>query len=373
MTVIVNKNMYPLKIHELKKVIPADGKPYIIPAEIVHIYEKDLYIIPDSIIEEIEQMKREFSNERKRFKLELNTMRKERDSLKIPFNSLKEKEENLKSKEWIQIHKKKKISNYKFDFLYSFHFNDDLFRKEALERLKYSIISIRKQNVNICVSNTSNVCVYDQIRDLADIRYIFKPLDIDIHNKPKTINYGVKMLVKTPYFFHSDIDLIYPPSFIKEMAKYTLYNESVRVVFHNYNLGSEFFSGKFKDYINHFKKNKDITRSQFGLAPGNGLIHLESFKKVRGLDESFIGYGPEDAELNFRLSFLCRYFQVDDNKVNTYHLYHDRAKYSEQYSKNCLRSSETKSKIINKIGSKRFRERWHLKYLQINDIHWGEL
>jgi hypothetical protein len=132
---------------------------------------------------------------------------------------------------------------------------------------------------------------------------------------------GVENLVSSKYFFTSDIDLVYPPTFIEYMGLFALSDIPVRVIFSNNNLQySDKNISTYKDCKNFYENTKEKFKKFY--APGNGLVHLPTFKKIGGYDVRFIGHGSEDSEFNYRISKLNKYFQIDLEEVNTYHLYH---------------------------------------------------
>jgi len=314
MTIVFNKTKEAVFIQELNQKIPADGRFYKIPPQVANNYVDVLFVVPDLIINNIEAKNKELD----RVNNLVHSLQVERNQLfKRSLRYKKMCFEDPYSELWKRSHKKCTI-----DMLYPFHFNDGVERERALKRLRCSIQSIVNQEVNICVCNTSKRCIENDIKDICNVRYIHKPLDVETYCKPQTINYGVCMLVTTPYFILSDIDLIYPPTFIKSIKKHVDFSRPVRVVFHNYNLGDSLYSNKYKDYVKSYEKNQDVSRTQFGIAPGNGLIHLESFYKIKGFDTRYKGYGLEDADFNFRIKYICDYREVDDDKLNTYHIFH---------------------------------------------------
>lgn len=239
-----------------------------------------------------------------------------------------------------------------------------------MDRLKESINSIKEQNVRICVCCTSKNDIYEHIKNLADITYFHKYLKLDVYCKPKTINLGVKKLVKTPYFIHSDIDLIYPETFISEIIKYTEYYCPVRVIFNNYNIGIEYKGNTYNDYKQFFNKHGDISRSLKGIAPGNGLIHLKSFKQINGYDEYYIGYGFEDADFNIRIGYICKTIELNNENVNTCHLYHkfgDNINHKKYYDDNYNYFKNKRKMLLKKIGLDEinvFNKTEHLKYIK---------
>ena len=368
MAVVINNNSRPILIQETKQQIPCNGKIYVVPDDVADLYRDYLLVVPPPVVLYIEKANKDLEYAYKKLENERTILEEEKKIYEPLFNKInlgKAKNE----KEWRAKVKRKK-SYPKIDLLYSFHFDQD---KKAINRLRKSIESIRKQNVNICVCVTSKECIYDKIKDLANIRYYHKHLKLDVYCKPKTINLGVKKLIKTPYFIHSDIDLIYPPKFIFEIVKYTEYPCPVRVIFNNYNLGAEYEGKKFKDYKKFFGNHGDCDRTSIGIAPGNGLIHLKSFKKINGYDENYVGYGLEDADFNMRTAYICKHIVLNDDNVNTCHLYHDTIfrdqKKRDLYRANHLYYQEKRKELIKKVGNEDvniFDEKKHLGLIKTN-------
>jgi predicted glycosyltransferase involved in capsule biosynthesis len=67
-----------------------------------------------------------------------------------------------------------------------------------------------------------------------------------------------------------------------------------------------------------------MPKAKGGYAHGNGLIHLESFMKIRGYDEEMIGYGPEDDLFNTRISKINNIIYDNSIENATMHLWHPR-------------------------------------------------
>ncbi len=127
----------------------------------------------------------------------------------------------------------------KIDFLYIFNYESSV-AKEALLRFRCSLKSIVGQHVNICVSNNSAVCIFNQISDIVpNVRYIHSPHK-GTFSRALGINYAVRSLVKSEYFIISDIDLVYSRDHIQRLnTKFQLLKrqgEKIRLVTYNYNL-----------------------------------------------------------------------------------------------------------------------------------------
>lgn len=202
------------------------------------------------------------------------------------------------------------------DFVYVFNFNNASNVDRACKRLQCSINSVRRQTEQpsrIIVGNFSpKICIKNKVTGV-DV-YEHKPIE-GIYNKPFMINYTVKKYVQTEYFLFSDIDLVYSENYIQHMSKHTQgVARPVRVIPYNHNVYKE----AYYDSITELRKlNHD---NSGGFAHGNGLIHLDSFKQIRGYDQFYCGYGPEDDDMNKRISFINTL--IYDKNIVSFHIYH---------------------------------------------------
>jgi len=343
MEVVINRSGSELRIPEIQKVIPWDGKKYMLHSEFVRRYRGYLEVVDVKVKEKEELLKQA----EKELKIEINN-----------FNAEKTK---LADRDFLHELVEQHSPNRRCCFLYSFDFKEKEI-DNAIKRLNISIKSIIDQNVDVCICNTSKIDIKKSITNINKIRYLYYPLKQENYCKPKTINIGVRKLVNSEYFFLSDIDLIYPPSFVKNMLSYTLYKEPVRIIFFNYNLGKCIDYKNFKTYKKLLERVKDSQRTTIGIAPGNGLVHLKSFHKIGGFDERYIGYGPEDADFNLRISIINKYVEVNYDKVNTYHLYHPININQEYNNKNI----ELYNKVCSKI--KKYNKKVPLKWTVSGNI-----
>lgn len=238
----------------------------------------------------------------------------------------------------------------KIDFLYIFNFEPSTI-ENAILRFRCSLKSIESQNINICVSNNSSVCIYDKIADIVpNVRYTHTPYKGNF-SRALGINYAVRTLVSSDYFIVSDIDLVYSRDHIQRLLlKFSALRregENIRFVTYNYNLlpvvqfskmrrrlGRLMPFAKFvvnmdeKEmphvYTHEYEVLDQLPKSNGGYAHGNGIIHKDSFIQIRGYDEEMIGYGPEDDLFNTRISKINR--MIYDNLPDTasFHLWHPR-------------------------------------------------
>ena len=335
MPIIINRCGQDLRIPEIQKIIPCDGKQYVVPEVVFQKYRSTFELVPVELQEKIKNQE-EVIKQQKQIIIEL----KKKSSFYDAFKNC-------------QLN----IINKPFDFLYSFHFDQNI--EEAIDRLKISIKSIINQKVNVCICNTSVKCIKKYLNDFPSIKYIHQPEKVKVYCKSKTINIGVKELISSNYFFISDIDLIYPPNFIEYMSVFTLVKFPIRVIFSNHNLDfTSTIPQNYEECKNFFEVNK--TKHKF-FAPGNGLIHLSSFKKIGGFDERFIGHGSEDSEFNYRISKINKYYQFDLEEINTFHLFHKsslhvlkRINLNEQMWRYIIWEGETKHLSLIKAGDIKF-------------------
>lgn len=188
MPIIINRSGRDLQIPEIQKIIPGDGKQYFINDDIFRKYRNYFEYIPVELHKTI--------NDQQIVIDKLNKRNRVIDILKLCNSEQKP-----------------------FDFLYSFDFDKNM--DDSIVRLKSSIKSIISQNVNVCVCNTSVKCIKKHLKEF-NIKYIHIPKVKKIYCKSETINLGVENLVFSKYFFTSDIDLIYPPTFIEYMGLFKI-------------------------------------------------------------------------------------------------------------------------------------------------------
>lgn len=228
-----------------------------------------------------------------------------------------------------------------FDFLYIFNFEPE-HMAGALSRFRHSLESIRRQGVHICVSNNSAQCIESVVREIVpDARYVHKPY-YGPFSRAHAINFGVRSLVHTPYFIVSDVDLVYHPQHIATLAGkleaiIERADRPVRLVTYNYNLSPVYCPGWMdRRVLRRFARTSSpgessdygallqLSNNGGGYAHGNGVIHLESFLRLRGYDENLIGYGPEDDLFNCRIGKVNELVYDPDPQTASIHLWHPR-------------------------------------------------
>jgi len=234
---------------------------------------------------------------------------------------------------------------------------------------------MKKKDVNICICNTS-VSDITEAMEGFNFKYYYSTLQIAPYCKPVTINWGVKHLVRSEYFILSDIDIIYPPTYIEEMKKLIEKNkdkEPIRVITYNRCLSLCEKEITYNDCKYSTDKNNSDGLRGHGFAAGIGLVHLDSFNRIGGFDHQYIGYGPEDADFNFRIEFINKLLEIDDPKVNTYHMYHEyEHDKSKTYSRNVKICVEKKAFIKEVLKGKHFDPLKHMNLIIANPVNYIE-
>lgn len=227
------------------------------------------------------------------------------------------------------------------DILYIFNFESQ-HMESALARFRHSLASVAEQGARICVSNNSEDCILSRINDIVrDLAYVHRPYRGQF-SRAHGINFGVRSLVSSEYFMVSDVDLIYRHDHLaavqrKIQAALLTAKRPLRMVFWNYNLQPRYqpawmnmrIMRRFAATSPHmessdYKALSMLPHNGGGFAHGNGIIHLESFTRLRGYDEEMIGYGPEDDLFNTRIGKVNDVVYDNDDDTASIHLWHPR-------------------------------------------------
>jgi hypothetical protein len=197
--------------------------------------------------------------------------------------------------------------------LYVFNFKSEHIIN-AIKRLNCSLTSMLPQADKIYILNASQENI--DIVDSDKMVYIYKPYH-QYFNKAILINYVVKnYLQEYSYFVHSDIDLIYSQDYLKQLKNY-ITNKPVRVMPRNIAMPMEYYSSNYNDLKVIADKYK---QHPSGESKGNGLFHIFSFMQIRGFDEKFRGYAPEDDDFNLRIAKINHFIYA--REVCHIHLWH---------------------------------------------------
>lgn len=227
------------------------------------------------------------------------------------------------------------------DILYIFNFESQHI-ESALARFRHSLASLAPQGARICVSNNSEDCILSRIDDVVhNLAYVHRPYRGQF-SRAHGINFGVCSLVRSDYFMISDVDLIYSRNHLasvqhKMRTALRIAKRPLRMVFWNYNLQPRYQPAWMNMHIlrrfaaisprmesSDYEALSTLPHNGGGFAHGNGIIHLESFMRLRGYDEEMIGYGPEDDLFNTRISKVNDIIYDQGDDTASIHLWHPR-------------------------------------------------
>lgn len=177
------------------------------------------------------------------------------------------------------------------------------YRNREIKRLQRSIDSLfqqSNQNFKLCVIDYGS----DQ-KSNEEIKSIIQKFDFGTYeylytegqpwSKSKALNYGLRQLVTTPYFFVADVDIIFSPNFVARLHELVLKGNKINTYFKVGFLSKEesAFTKEFKSYNVQFESNKEAT--------GLTMFHTESLKSICGFDEFYHFWGAEDTDAHVRL------------------------------------------------------------------------
>ncbi|MGA2436164.1 MAG: galactosyltransferase-related protein [Bryobacteraceae bacterium] len=231
---------------------------------------------------------------------------------------------------------------------YVFAFSEDKI-PQAIKRFNCSLQSIVNQTDSIYILNASKQDISSDLFYDDKINYIHKPHP-GYFNKSVLINFLIKNYINTNYFIFSDVDLVYDTNYVKKITSY-IKGEPVRVLPRNLTMSFEYYSSKYDELL---KRVNDSLQHPTGESRGNGLFHTESFLSIRGFNENFLGYGPEDLEFNERISKINEY--IFDNTIKHIHLFHPPI--NREYVKQNDDLYNESKKLIEKNNIIRNNENW---------------
>jgi hypothetical protein len=270
------------------------------------------------------------------------------------------------------------------DILYIFNFEPQ-YLEGALTRFRHSLASVAEQGARICVSNNSEYCIRSRIDDIVhDLAYVHQPYRGQF-SRAHGINFGVRSLVRSEYFMISDVDLVYRRDHlaaVKRKIRVSLYTAErpLRMVFWNYNLQPRYHPAWMNiRFLRRFAATSPLMESSDyealavlphnggGFAHGNGIIHLESFMRLRGYDEEMIGYGPEDDLFNARIGKVNYIVYDKGDDTASIHLWHPRLRQI-QLKKN-MRIWQERKAFFNTLEN----PDWSDVMANKNKSSWGEI
>ena len=234
------------------------------------------------------------------------------------------------------------------DIICYFHYDESKIN-HAIQRLSCSINSLKNQRLfeRFILLN----CAEKDIKeDLLKNTGIGDKLDYSWHPgrpqgiKAAALNWVIKNKVKTLYFIQSDVDIVYPETYLQDLQVHinTNTDRPIRVKPYFWYLKKDYISSSVEDSIKNLKDCKEPFQS-LALGEGLGLYHTKSVMSVQGFDEKFVGWGWEDIELNSRLEQINQ--NIHDNKIVVCHLWHETNHKNEDANRDLCKKNLDRIKI----------------------------
>jgi hypothetical protein len=240
------------------------------------------------------------------------------------------------------------------------------YRNRELERVKIAMDSLVAQsdrNFTVLFIDYGSCLLHSKalqelLRDYSFVTYFYSYHIDQPWSRAKAVNIGIQ-LVKTPYVFVSDIDMIFKPNFIEIVQQLKDPKVSVYFKVGFLNQSESKKSKPFDDYKISFSSKPG--------AQGLSLFPVAALKKVRGFDEFLHFWGAEDEDVHNRL--LKAGYQVTfyDKEILMLHRWHPTYRNSESD----VLSKDLQVKSIPKLNQEYFAYMRDKNSIATNDEYWG--
>jgi predicted glycosyltransferase involved in capsule biosynthesis len=176
--------------------------------------------------------------------------------------------------------------------------------------------------------------------------------------RAKLNNVGVRN-AKAEYIMTTDVDMLFGKDFVKTLMSKVGKNILVesRTMYLKPLPAKMIYEGKIDPYndIDNCKRGRIKKRTTAG---GCQCMHINSWEKIRGFDESYVGWGSEDYDLLTRAKkagIRARWMGESRESIMLFHLPHSRD------TKKDLEYQEENKKRLNRI-----------KHYAVNPDGWGD-
>lgn len=162
------------------------------------------------------------------------------------------------------------------------------FKNREKERVIKSLTSIYNQDnkeFNVVFVDYGSDNPIDFSSFFPSLKYVYLDVRNQPWNKSKAINYALKNELTTPYFFISDVDMIYKNNFVD-----TIYS---LIPHHNvFYFQVAYLKEELSDSTSVFDANNVIKVSNYQ-ATGMTVFQTDIVKELKGFDEFFHFWGSE--------------------------------------------------------------------------------
>ncbi|KAA3625919.1 MAG: hypothetical protein DWQ08_08705, partial [Proteobacteria bacterium] len=185
----------------------------------------------------------------------------------------------------------------------------------CFQRFSACLGSLSRQTVadtvRACIADYSTESALPKLSIPGSLKwdYFHTPLDAPF-NKPFCINHGYKRFGcgAQRLFFFSDIDLVYPESFIERLVgRYGAVDPMVCAT------ALQFYQQpEFEEYTSDYARARSTIHDDIRYEGGCLMISTALFEHLRGFDERYFGWGGEDDDFFMRAG-RAGMFVVDES------------------------------------------------------------
>lgn len=191
----------------------------------------------------------------------------------------------------------------------------------SLERMRWCIKSLQGSTVKfrLCISDTSKVSMLETLKNIIEFPFEYTWEEgRGLFNRSRTVNNGVRHLVKSDPFVVMDTDIIVPNNYLEKFIRY------------HQDIGT-FVVGRLAYLKEGHPWSVDWGAYQkceinFYYNSGFFICSLDLFKRINGFDERYNGWGAEDDDLNVRMTVATngKIRKLEGMELTCWHLFHPR-------------------------------------------------
>jgi hypothetical protein len=243
------------------------------------------------------------------------------------------------------------------------------YRNRPIKSIKNSLNSLSFQSNKyfnvLFVDYGSKELIASKVKLLVDsydfVSYTYLFTEFQPWNKSKAINYALRNLIETPYFFVADIDMVFHSHFNSILMR-LIKQSPLRNVF--FKVG---FLDKDEIVINKDFDKINIKKESNNEATGLTLFHTESLKELQGFDEFYHFWGAEDTDVHVRLQAAGREVYFYDTKILMLHQWHPSYRSTER--KKLTRSIQLSGVV--QLNHQHLKTAITQKRTKVNGVAWG--
>ena len=243
------------------------------------------------------------------------------------------------------------------------------YRNRPIKSIKNSLNSLRSQSDKdfnvLFIDYGSKESIAFEVKLLIDsydfVSYTYLFTEFQPWNKSKAINYALRNLIETPYFFVADIDMVFHGHF-NSILMSLIKQSPLRNVF--FKVG---FLDKDEIVINKDFDKINIKKESNNEATGLTLFHTESLKELQGFDEFYHFWGAEDTDVHVRLQAAGREVHFYDTKILLLHQWHPSYRSLERKRL----TVDTQLSGVVQLNHQHLKTAISQKRTKVNGMYWG--